>query len=48
MPAKGQASPKKKGPVGDLSDPLGFAVMKESYLEWMREKKLLTRDDPQP
>jgi integrase/recombinase XerD len=38
MPAKGQASTKKKGPVGDLSDPLGFAVMKESYLEWMREK----------
>jgi integrase/recombinase XerD len=38
MPAKGQASAKKKGPVGDLSDPIGFAVMKESYLEWMREK----------
>lgn len=38
MPAKGQASPLKKGLVGDLSDPQGFAVMKESYLEWMREK----------
>lgn len=38
MPRKGQASTKKKGPVGDLSDPLGFAVMKEAYLEWMREK----------
>jgi integrase/recombinase XerD len=38
MPAKGQASPLKKGLVGDLSDPQGFAIMKESYLEWMREK----------
>ena len=38
MPAKGQASPLKKGLVGDQSDPKGFAVMTESYLEWMREK----------
>lgn len=38
MPRKGQASPKKKGPVGDLSDPHGFAAMKEEYLQWLAER----------
>jgi len=38
MPRKGQASDKKKGPVGDLSDPLGLPALTEAYLEWMRQK----------
>jgi len=38
MPRKGQQSPRKKGPVGDLSDPLGLPALREAYLEWLRQK----------
>jgi len=36
MPRRGQRTPKT--PVGDLSDPRGFARMLERYLEWLRVK----------
>lgn len=38
MPKKGQSSPLKKGPIGDLSDPLGFAAMTQEYLQWLSER----------
>ena len=38
MPRKGQKSDKKKGPVGDLGDPLGFAALKQNYLDWLAER----------
>lgn len=36
--AEGRRARRRKAYSVDLSVPLGFAVMKESYLEWMREK----------
>lgn len=38
MPRKGQKSDKKKGPVGDPTDPFGFAALKQAYLEWLAER----------